>query len=177
MNEFILPSYFSIVIISAILSVIPFLVVAATSFAKISIVLFLVRNALGIQQTPPAVLLNTVALVLTLYIMAPVLREMYAVVTDPEDETTLGNIREIFDRAIDDPVALFIEHVEALYEVPPGEDAPQAKTLGSDEDTMQPIDYLLDRVDAYDGPVFIHTDSEACLSHLAEHGVDLIIEA
>ena len=63
-----IPTYFSLIVLSAIIAVIPFLVVAATSFAKISIVLFLVRNALGIQQTPPGVLINTVAIVLTLFI-------------------------------------------------------------------------------------------------------------
>lgn len=77
------PSYFSLIILSALLSIIPILVVTTTSFAKISIVLFLVRNALGIQQTPPGILLNTVAIVLTIFIMAPVLREVYATVVDP----------------------------------------------------------------------------------------------
>ncbi|WP_372421520.1 type III secretion system export apparatus subunit SctR [Salinarimonas chemoclinalis] len=108
MSEFILPSYFSIVLISAIFAVIPFLVVAATSFAKIAIVLFLVRNALGIQQTPPAVLLNTVALVLTLYIMAPVLRDMYAVVTDPrQDFETIAGL-EAMGREMIEPLVAFL---------------------------------------------------------------------
>lgn len=78
-----MPSYFSLIVISALLAVVPFLVVAATSFAKISVVLFLIRNALGVQQTPPGILLNTIAIVLTLFIMAPVLREIYGIVTDP----------------------------------------------------------------------------------------------
>ncbi|MGP9822699.1 type III secretion system export apparatus subunit SctR [Salinarimonas sp. NSM] len=108
MSEFILPSYFSIVIISAIFAVIPFLVVAATSFAKISIVLFLVRNALGIQQTPPAVLLNTVALVLTLYIMAPVLRDMYAVVTDPRQDLESIAGLEAMGREMIEPLVVFL---------------------------------------------------------------------
>jgi len=101
MTNLAIPTYFSLIVLSAIIAVIPFLVVAATSFAKISIVLFLVRNALGIQQTPPGVLINTVAIVLTLFIMAPVLREMYAIITDPSQSyATIGDFEAIYAEAI-----------------------------------------------------------------------------
>lgn len=100
MTNFAIPSYFSLIILSAIIAVIPFLVVAATSFAKISIVLFLVRNALGIQQTPPGVLINTVAIVLTMFIMAPVLREIYAILTDPSQSyETIADLEQVFELA------------------------------------------------------------------------------
>ncbi len=79
-----IPSYFSLLVLSVVITIIPFLVVTTTSFAKISIVLFLVRNALGIQQTPPGILLNTIAIVLTIYIMAPVLSDVYAVLLSPQ---------------------------------------------------------------------------------------------
>lgn len=111
MSNFVLPSYFSLIVISALFAVIPFLVVAATSFAKISIVLFLVRNALGIQQTPPAVLLNTVALVLTLYIMAPVLRDMYAIITDPrQDLETIAGLEAVGREAVQPLTAFLARH-------------------------------------------------------------------
>ncbi|MGY6570981.1 MAG: type III secretion system export apparatus subunit SctR [Salinarimonas sp.] len=101
MTNLAIPTYFSLIVLSAIIAVIPFLVVAATSFAKISIVLFLVRNALGIQQTPPGVLINTVAIVLTLFIMAPVLREMYAIITDPSQSyETIADFEAIYAEAI-----------------------------------------------------------------------------
>src|SRR5690349_8502815 len=45
--------------------------IMVTSFAKLVIVLSLVRNALGLQQIPPNLVLNGLALVLTMYIMAP----------------------------------------------------------------------------------------------------------
>lgn len=54
----------------------PFMAVMVTSFAKIVIVLSLVRNALGIQQVPPNLILNGLALVLTMFIMAPVGNEI-----------------------------------------------------------------------------------------------------
>lgn len=101
MTTLALPSYFSLIILSAILAVIPFMVVAATSFAKISIVLFLVRNALGIQQTPPGVLINTIAIVLTLFIMAPILREIYEIVSDPgQSWETIQDFEAVFNQAI-----------------------------------------------------------------------------
>jgi type III secretion protein R len=50
----------------------PFAVTMLTSFVKIAVVLFLVRTALGIQQTPPNIVLYGVALTLTAFIMAPV---------------------------------------------------------------------------------------------------------
>jgi type III secretion protein R len=57
---------------------IPFFVITMTGFLKISLVLFLVRNALGIQQTPPNLVLYAIALVLTFYISAPLLAQMYS---------------------------------------------------------------------------------------------------
>ncbi len=54
------------------LSLLPILVVLGTSFLKLSIVLSLLRNAIGVQQAPPNMALYTIALVLTGYIMAPV---------------------------------------------------------------------------------------------------------
>jgi type III secretion protein R len=54
------------------LSILPLLVVLGTSFLKLTIVFSLLRNALGIQQIPPNIALYGLALILTLFIMAPV---------------------------------------------------------------------------------------------------------
>ena len=54
-----------------LLSLAPFMAIMVTSFAKIVIVLALVRNALGLQQVPPNLVVNGLALVLSMYIMAP----------------------------------------------------------------------------------------------------------
>lgn len=78
------PSVVSLIFISAVLTLIPLIVFMGTSFAKISIVLFLVRNALGIQQTPPSSVLNTIAIVLTIYVMAPVFQDVYTVISNPD---------------------------------------------------------------------------------------------
>jgi type III secretion protein R len=47
-------------------------VVMGTSFLKLSIVLTMTRNALGLQQVPPNIAIYSLALILTAFIMAPV---------------------------------------------------------------------------------------------------------
>jgi type III secretion protein R len=55
-----------------VLALAPFAAVMVTSFTKIVVVLSLLRNALGLQQVPPNVVLNGLAMVLTVYVMHPV---------------------------------------------------------------------------------------------------------
>ena len=43
-----------------------------TSYTKLVIVFGLLRTALGLQQTPPNMVLNGLAIILSIYIMAPV---------------------------------------------------------------------------------------------------------
>ena len=61
-----------------VLALAPFVAVMVTSFTKIVVVLSLLRNALGTQQVPPNLVLNGLALVLTIYVMYPVGRAMLA---------------------------------------------------------------------------------------------------
>jgi type III secretion protein R len=63
-----------LVLIGIALGVLPFLVMSLTSFVKIVVVLTLVRNALGVQQVPPTMVINGLALVLTAYILLPTVR-------------------------------------------------------------------------------------------------------
>ena len=55
-----------------VIALAPFVGVMVTSFTKIVVVLSLLRNALGLQQVPPNVVINGMALVLTIYVMLPV---------------------------------------------------------------------------------------------------------
>ena len=59
-----------------VLALAPFVAVMVTSFTKIVVVLSLLRNALGLQQVPPNVVLNGMAIVLTVYVMFPVGQQM-----------------------------------------------------------------------------------------------------
>jgi type III secretion protein R len=56
----------------ALLALMPMVVVVTTTFLKLAVVMSLVRNALGVQQIPPNLALYALALILTVYIMAPI---------------------------------------------------------------------------------------------------------
>jgi type III secretion protein R len=67
----------ALVAVLVALSLAPFLLIMVTSFVKIVVVLQLLRNALGIQQVPPNLVLNGMAMLLSIYIMAPVAQKTY----------------------------------------------------------------------------------------------------
>ena len=54
-----------------LLGLLPFLLIAVTSFIKFAVVISLLRNALGIQQIPPNIVIYSLALVMTAYVMLP----------------------------------------------------------------------------------------------------------
>lgn len=64
-------------ILLAALALLPFLVMLFTSFLKMIVVMSLLKNAVGTAQIPPNQVTNGIALILTLYIMAPTGIEMY----------------------------------------------------------------------------------------------------
>jgi len=59
------------------LALLPFAIMLLTSFMKIVIVLSLLRQALGVNQTPPSQVLNGIALLMTIYVMFPTGLAMY----------------------------------------------------------------------------------------------------
>lgn len=59
------------------LSLLPFAVMLLTSYLKVVIVLSLLRNAIGVQQSPPNQVLNGIALLVTVYVMFPTGLAMY----------------------------------------------------------------------------------------------------
>lgn len=61
----------------AALSLLPFIIIMVTSFVKISVVLSIVRSAMGTQQIPPTQVITGMAIILTVYIMTPVGLEIY----------------------------------------------------------------------------------------------------
>ncbi len=59
-----------------VLALLPSILIMTTCFTRIVIVLSFLRNALGLQQTPPNQVLISIALFLTLFIMSPVLSKI-----------------------------------------------------------------------------------------------------
>jgi len=68
----------SALITVVLIALAPFFAVMVTSFTKIAVVLSLVRNALGLQQVPPNLVLNGLALILSVFVMYPTLEKMQA---------------------------------------------------------------------------------------------------
>lgn len=66
-----------ILILMTLLSFVPAFVIMCTSFTRIVIVLAILRQALGLQQTPPNQVLVGIALIFTLLIMRPVWTKIY----------------------------------------------------------------------------------------------------
>ncbi|WP_299999404.1 EscR/YscR/HrcR family type III secretion system export apparatus protein [uncultured Cedecea sp.] len=62
----------SLIALLSFFSLLPFIIAGGTCFIKFSIVLIMVRNALGIQQVPSTITLNGIALMLTAFVMMPV---------------------------------------------------------------------------------------------------------
>ncbi|MBV9157208.1 MAG: type III secretion system export apparatus subunit SctR [Acidobacteriaceae bacterium] len=88
-----LPNPVVMVIILGGLALAPFVLIMLTSFVKISVVLSILRNALGTQAVPPNQVITGLAFILSLFIMTPVARNMY------QEAGAIGNTRDIFSEA------------------------------------------------------------------------------
>jgi type III secretion protein R len=72
------PALIIVTVVSLALA--PFVAVMVTSFTKIVVVLSLLRNALGLQQVPPNVVINGLAIILSIYVMYPVILDSYGAI-------------------------------------------------------------------------------------------------
>lgn len=66
----------SFAILLGLLSLVPLIVVTTTSFLKISLVLLVLRNAIGVQQVPPTLAIYGIALAMSVFVMAPTVQEI-----------------------------------------------------------------------------------------------------
>jgi type III secretion protein R len=70
----------SFLLVMVALSLVPFVILLMTSFVKIAVVLSILKGALGTPQVPPGQVVTGLALILTLFIMAPTGERMYRAV-------------------------------------------------------------------------------------------------
>ncbi|MBC8131346.1 MAG: type III secretion system export apparatus subunit SctR [Deltaproteobacteria bacterium] len=68
------------ILVMAALSLVPFALLMTTCFVKIAVVLSILRSAIGTPQVPPTQVVTGLALILTLYVMAPTGERMYEAV-------------------------------------------------------------------------------------------------
>lgn len=72
-----------ILVLLTLLTFIPAILIAMTSFTRIVIVLSLLRQAIGVQQVPPNQVLIGLALFLTIFVMHPVGERLHTQVVQP----------------------------------------------------------------------------------------------
>jgi type III secretion protein R len=88
------------VIVLGALTLAPFVLVMLTSFVKISVVLSILRNALGTQSVPPNQVITGLAFVLSFFIMTPVAKQMYNAagsVSDTRDMFSEASVKSLFE--------------------------------------------------------------------------------
>lgn len=71
------PDDIPLLAIIALSTLLPFIIAAGTCYLKISVVLIMVRNAMGVQQVPSSLTLNGIALLLSLFVMMPVIQDVH----------------------------------------------------------------------------------------------------
>jgi len=79
-----------VLIIMGLLTVLPGILLMMTSFTRIIIVLAILRQALGLQQTPPNQVLIGLSLFLSFFIMAPTIDQMNRTAIQPYAEGRIG---------------------------------------------------------------------------------------
>ncbi|WKV50816.1 MULTISPECIES: type III secretion system export apparatus subunit SctR [Dickeya] len=84
------------------LSLIPLMMIVCTCFLKVSMVLMITRNAIGVQQVPPNMALYGIALAATLFVMAPVFSDIKQRFQDtPVDFSSLDALESSVTRGIE----------------------------------------------------------------------------
>lgn len=79
------------------LAVVPFLLLAVSSFIKISVVFNILRSAIGAQQVPSGAVISLLSLVLSLHVMAPVISQVATVVSEsPSAKAQLSGVAQYF---------------------------------------------------------------------------------
>ena len=95
------------------LSLMPMLLVVCTAFLKIVIVLMITRNAIGVQQVPPGMAINGIALAATLFIMAPVGYEIAEnVKASPLDMSNVHTFLQTGNEAIQPLRAFMLRNID-----------------------------------------------------------------
>jgi flagellar biosynthetic protein FliP len=95
-----------LLLILAVLSLAPSIIILTTSFLRIAIVFDFVKRALSLQQVPPTQVLMGVALFMTMFIMWPTLEEIYDDAFQPFRDGEIG-IEEAYGETIG-PLRVFM---------------------------------------------------------------------
>lgn len=89
-----------VILLLTVLSIVPGLAIMITCFPFIVTVLSILRTGIGLQQSPPNMLIVSLALFLTYFVMEPVLNEAWRVGLGPAIDGTLP-VEEAFPIALE----------------------------------------------------------------------------
>lgn len=101
-----LTSTLQMMLFLTVISLAPAIMLMTTSFIRLVVVLGLLRQALGTQQLPPSQVITSIALFVSLLIMAPVWKESYDQGIKPYTESQI-TIETAFERTVD-PIRRFM---------------------------------------------------------------------
>jgi flagellar biosynthetic protein FliP len=97
-------------LVITIVSIAPSILVMMTSFTRIVVVLSLLRSAMGVQQTPPNMVIVSLSLFLTAFIMMPTLEEIYSEAIEPLSSEEITE-QEALERAAMPIRSFMLAHV------------------------------------------------------------------
>ena len=100
----------ALVAVLFLLSMLPLLVIVSTSFLKFAVVLSLLRTALGLQQVPPNMVIFGLAIILSLYTMAPVVVKISDAFSKNEIHLTDDNLFNEIESLILKPYTQFLKN-------------------------------------------------------------------
>ncbi len=89
----------NIAVILTLMVLAPTLILMVTSFTRIIIVFSLLRQAMGLQQTPPTQIIISLALILTIFIMEPYAKKSWEDGVKPYMDEKIG-YEEAFEKGI-----------------------------------------------------------------------------
>jgi flagellar biosynthetic protein FliP len=140
-----LASTLQVMLLLTVVSLAPAILLMTTSFVRIIVVLGLLRQALGTQQLPPSQVITSIALFMTLLLMAPVWKETYENGIQPYTSSEIG-LEEAFTRGVA-PVRRFMAH--------------QIQRTENDDDVYLFMQYMPAEADADTGdlPNYVYYDA------------------
>lgn len=135
----------NVVVILTLLILAPSLILMMTSFLRLVVVLGFLRVALGTQQSPPTQVLVSLALILTFFIMEPVVKQAYNDGIKPYIEESIG-YEEAFHKALKPFKRFMLTNTRqsdlALFYKIRDQEPPQMDKLNTAED----LDKLIDEI-------------------------------
>ncbi|MFC2970545.1 flagellar type III secretion system pore protein FliP [Acidimangrovimonas pyrenivorans] len=125
-----------LIALMTVLSIAPGLLVVMTSFTRFVIVFSMLRSALGLNQTPPNMVLNAMALFMTFFVMQPVFNDAWQGGLQPLMNNTITEEQAL--TRIGAPFRAFMFANTRPNDIKLFQDITAKETPGAQPDTAQP---------------------------------------